>query len=41
MVYGAYALYFDKEINEIYISSMIAIGGGLLGVGKLTNDVGE
>ena len=41
MMYGGYGILFDKVINEIFISSMIAIGGALLGIGKLTKDKGE
>jgi len=41
MFYGAYAIVFDKIMNEIYISSMIVTGGALLGIGKLKSDRGE
>ena len=34
MVYGAYALYKDRGMNEVYISTLIATGGGLLGIGR-------
>ena len=34
MIYGAFALYMDRGINEVYISTIIATGGGLLGIGR-------
>ena len=34
MVYGTYAIIMDKGINEVYISTLIATGGGLLGIGR-------
>ena len=40
-VYGAYGLIMDKEINAIFISSIIGAGAALLGIGKVTKDSTE
>ena len=34
MIYGAYAMYAERNVNEVYISTIIATGGGLLGIGR-------
>ena len=34
MVYGVYSIVMNKTMNEVYISTMIATGGGLLGIGR-------
>jgi len=34
MIYGAYAIVMNKSMNEVYISTIIATGGGLLGIGR-------
>ena len=41
MVYGTYALIVAKDMNEIFISSIIVTGGTLLGIGKVTKDKTE
>jgi hypothetical protein len=35
MLYGGYSIIAKVEMNEIFISTMIGIGGALLGIGRI------
>jgi len=41
LLYGTYALVFDKTMDGIFISSIIITGGALLGIGKVVKGSSE